>query len=72
METILTWIVDNWDGIFKWFGVAVTTSSLVIKATPTQKDDGLWGKALKVLDYISIVNTPSNKEKLAKLAKKGK
>lgn len=69
---MLEWIVEHWESIFSWIGLAVTCASGAVKLTPTQKDDGVWGKALKVLDYISVVNTPSNKEKLSKLAKKGK
>jgi hypothetical protein len=67
---MIDYILEHWDSIFGWFGLAVATASGAIKLTPSKKDDGLWGKIIGVLDYISIFNTPSNKEKLQKLAGK--
>lgn len=67
---MLDWIVGHWESIFSWIGLVVTTCSGVVKLTPTKKDDGVWGKVVKVLDYASVVNTPSNKEKLKKALEK--
>lgn len=64
------WIIDNWDGIFKWLGVAVTVCTSIVKATPTVKDDTIAGKVVKVADWLSVVNTAENKAKLEKYAKK--
>jgi hypothetical protein len=66
----MEWIVEHWDNIFSWIGVVVTFCSGAVKLTPTTKDDGIWGNVLKVLDWASVFNTPTNKAKLEKYAKK--
>lgn len=67
---MIDWIVEHWESIFSWIGLAVTTCTGVVKLTPTTKDDSVVGKIVKVADYLSVVNTPANKEKLAKYASK--
>lgn len=42
-------------GIF-WFGTIVASASVIVKATPTQKDDTVLAKIVTVLDYLSIFN----------------
>lgn len=42
-------------GLF-WFGTVVAAASVIIKATPTQKDDEILAKVVKVLDFVSIFN----------------
>ena len=69
---MLDWIVEHWESIFSWIGLAVTTCTGVVKLTPTTKDDSIVGKVVKVADWLSVVNTASNKAKLESLAKKGK
>lgn len=70
METALTWIVEHWESIFSWIGLAVTTCTGVVKLTPTTKDDSIVGKVVKVADWLSVVNTPANKAKLEKYTRK--
>lgn len=67
---MLNWIVEHWDSIFQWIGLAVTTCTGIVKLTPTTKDDSIVGKVVKVADYLSVVNTKANKEKLAQYANK--
>ena len=69
---MLNWILEHWESIFAWIGLATTTATTAVALTPTKKDDGIWGKVVKVLDYASVINTPANKEKLAKALKKNK
>lgn len=68
---MLDWIVENWDNIFKYIGYAVTACTAIVKFTPTTKDDNIVSKVVKIADWASVVNTPENKEKLAKYANKG-
>ncbi len=65
----------NWENIVLffeqavfWFGTVVAAASVIIKATPTQKDDAVLAKVIKVLDLVSIVNAKiqENKETLQK------
>lgn len=67
---MLDWIVEHWESIFAWLGLAVTTCTGVAGLTPTKKDDRIVSKIVKVADYLSVVNTQANKEKLAKYAEK--
>lgn len=61
------------------YGAAVAFCTAVVKATPSKKDDEIWGKIVKVLDFFSTVFTKSDQflmkkgeEKLAEEAKKNK
>lgn len=47
-----------------WFGTVVAAASIIVKATPTQKDDAILAKIVKVLDFLSVVNTKANQEKI--------
>lgn len=67
---MIDWIVEHWESIFSWIGLAVTTCTGIVKLTPTTKDDSVVGKIVKAADWLSVVNTPANKEKLARLSKK--
>lgn len=69
---MIDWIVENWDSIFKYIGYAVTACTAIVKFTPTTKDDTIVSKVVKIADWASVVNTPENKAKLEKYAKKGK
>ena len=60
----------NWENIVLffeqavfWFGTGVAAASVIIKATPTQKDDAVLAKVIKVLDLVSIVNAKIQENK---------
>lgn len=69
---MIDFILENWEGFFKWLGVAVSVGTLVAGATPTTKDDSIVGKVKKVADYLSVVNTAENRAKLEEYSKKKK
>lgn len=46
------------------FGAAVTLASLIVKLTPSTKDDAILAKVVKVLDLLSIFNTKINQAKI--------
>ena len=46
-----------------WRGTVVAAASVIIKATPTQKDDTILAKVVKVLDLVSIVNAKIQENK---------
>lgn len=48
------------------FGAAVALASLIVKLTPTTKDDAVLAKIVKVLDWLSIFNTKVNQAKIDK------
>ena len=39
-----------------WFGTIVAAASVIVKATPTQKDDAVLAKIIKILDCVSVFN----------------
>ena len=48
--------MENLGQIFEtllfWFGTVVAAASVIVKATPTQKDDAILAKVVKVLDVL--------------------
>lgn len=61
-------ITTNWQFWFEKgleiFGAAVALASLIVKLTPTTKDDAILAKVVKVLDWLSIFNTKVNQAKI--------
>ena len=49
-------IGEHFDELMQIFGAAVALITLIVKFTSTDKDDSLWGKVLKVLAALSLVN----------------
>ncbi len=49
-------IANHLDELLQIFGAAVALITLVVKFTSTDKDDSVWGKVLKVLAALSLVN----------------
>lgn len=56
METAITFVKDHWDDILAVIGGLVTIASVIVKLTPTTKDDTALAWVLKVLDQFSVVN----------------
>lgn len=59
-------IINNVDTVFAWIGGIVSCASIIVKLTPTTKDDSVLEKVVNVLDYVSVFNTKKNQEKLDK------
>lgn len=55
METAITFVKDHWDDILAVIGGLVTVASVIVKLTPTTKDDTALAWVLKVLDQFSVV-----------------
>ncbi len=56
MTDLINFVKTHIDELAAIFGAAVALASLVVKLTPTTKDDELLGKLVKLLDHLSIVN----------------
>lgn len=56
-------IISFFEQTVFWFGIIVAAASVVVKATPTQKDDAFLAKVVKVLDLVSIVNAKIQENK---------
>lgn len=78
METL----INIWNVIqpyAAYYGAAVSICTIIVKATPTPKDDAILAKVLKVIDFFSTAFLKSDlekikkgEEKLAEEAKKNK
>lgn len=63
---MMEFITTYGDTILAWIGGIVSCASIIVKLTPTTKDDSVLEKVINFLDYFSIVNTKKNQEKLDK------
>lgn len=59
-------IINNVDSVFTVIGYVVSAATIIVKLTPTTKDDTVLEKVVNFLDYFSVVNTKKNQEKLDK------
>lgn len=53
---VINWITAHWQDILATLGGLVAVASIAVKLTPTDKDDAVLAKVVKVLDYFSVVN----------------
>ena len=53
---MMNWIQTNGKDILAIIGGIVTVASLIVKLTPTQKDDAVLGKIIQVLSALSLFN----------------
>lgn len=53
---MVEYIKTNWKDILAIIGGVVSVASVVVKLTPTQKDDTVLDKIISVLVYFSLYN----------------
>lgn len=53
---IIGWLKANWDSILTIIGGIVSTASIIVKLTPTPKDDTALATFIKFLSVFSIFN----------------
>ena len=63
---MIAWISANWENILAIYGGVVAACTAIVKITPSNKDDSVWGVIIKVLDMFSTAFTDSDKKKLEK------
>lgn len=59
---IFVWIKENWAYIVSALAGIIFVSSIIVKLTPTTKDDSVMRKIINFLDHFSIFDTADNKE----------
>ena len=67
---MINWILENWVNIAAAWGMLVALCTIIVKATPTQKDDNVLAKVVKWADVFSVVFTKEDAETIAKALKK--
>lgn len=58
---MINWIIANWAYILSGILGVIVVASIVVKLTPTTKDDSIMGKIVGVLDRLSIAKTANDK-----------
>lgn len=53
---MISWLQANWKDVLAIIGGVVTVASIIVKLTPTQKDDAFLAKVIKVLSALSLFN----------------
>lgn len=53
---IITWITSHWVEIGAAAGGIVTAARLIVKLTPTPKDDSLLDKIVTVLSHVGLTS----------------
>lgn len=53
---IITWLKTNWESVLAIIGGIVSVATIIVKLTPTQKDDNVLATIIRVLAVFSIVN----------------
>lgn len=52
----MEWIIAHWKDILAIIGGVVTMASIIVKLTPTQKDDNVLAKVIKILAALGLFN----------------
>jgi hypothetical protein len=50
---MIEWITSHWDEVLAVYGGLVAVCTIIVKWTPSTKDDELLGKIVNVLDKFS-------------------
>lgn len=52
----MEWITQHWKDVLAIIGAVVSVCSLIVKLTPTTKDDTILAKIIKLLAIFGIFN----------------
>jgi len=64
MNEIINFLQHNYNNILAAIGGVVSTATIIVKITPTTKDDDILDKVINVLAKFSIINTKKDQEKI--------
>ena len=65
MKEVISFIQIHWDEILAIIGGIVSTASIIVKLTPTTKDDKILKYIIDFLAKFSIFNTKEDQEKIS-------
>lgn len=69
---MINWIVEHWQDILAIYGGLVAACTVIVKITPTDKDDKVLNKVIKIVDFFSTAFTKEDKAILEKAESKKK
>lgn len=64
MSEIISFIQNHWDELLAIIGGVVSVASIIVKLTPTTKDDNVLNTIINFLAKLSIVNTSLDQKKI--------
>ena len=64
MSEIISFIQNHWDELLAIIGGVVSVASIIVKLTPTTKDDNVLNTVINFLAKLSIVNTSLDQKKI--------
>ena len=53
---IIGWLKANWDSVLAIVGGVVSVATIIVKLTPTPKDDNALATLIRLLSVFSLVN----------------
>lgn len=53
---MVNWIVEHWQDVLSIITGVIGVATIIVKLTPTQKDDAILAKIIKVLSVVSLCN----------------
>ena len=53
---MIKFITEHYDEVLQIIGAVVALATLIVKLTPTQKDDNVLAKIIKILSALSLCN----------------
>lgn len=68
---VLDWIFTNWENILFIISSIIAIASVIVKFTPTLKDDVILLKVVKFLSKYIALNRDVDDDKIRKQLKKG-
>ena len=64
MTEVISFIQNHWDELLAIIGGVVSVASIIVKLTPTTKDDNVLNTIVNFLAKLSIVNTSLDQKKI--------
>lgn len=64
MNETISFIQNHWDELLAIIGGIVSVASIIVKLTPTTKDDNVLNAIVNFLAKFSIVNTKEDQQKI--------
>jgi len=59
----MEWVIQNWDEIVKTIGLMVAAASIIVRLTPSLRDDNILLPIIKILGKYVALDRDSGKDK---------
>lgn len=56
MTEMIKWCAEHWNDVLAVIGGLIGVATVIVKLTPTQQDDAVLAKVIKVLSALSLCN----------------